>query len=53
MTAPDPVAAVVEAAVEWVEGIGDHPNLWGDTRDFALIDAVKALTRTTYEWEQP
>lgn len=45
--------AVIEAAVEWVERIGSHPNLWGDREDFALIEAVKALTGSTYPWEVP
>lgn len=44
-------SAVIEAAVTWVERIHDHPNLWGDSDDFALITAVKALTGATYSWE--
>jgi hypothetical protein len=46
-------AVVIEAAVEWVERIHGHPNLWADEADHALIAAVKALTGATYPWETP
>lgn len=51
VTALQAQAAVIEAAVEWVERIHDHPNLWADDEAHALISAVKALTGSTYSWE--
>ena len=44
-------ARVVEAAVEWVERISSHPNLWADEKDLYLIHAVKSLTGQTFKWE--
>lgn len=47
-----PYEPVIEAAVEWVERISSHPNMWADQQDLALIAAVKALTGATYPWER-
>lgn len=37
------VQRLVAAAVEWVESIHDHPNLWAGEQEFQLIEAVRAV----------
>jgi hypothetical protein len=40
---PDRCEQVVKAATAWRERIADHPELWADREDLALIAAVDAL----------